>query len=358
MAKNSYYYNIEDDIEKYPDAWCYIVVGGRNTGKTYGVLKSCKVHSRTFTFVKRTQEDVQLLCAGGTGQGGKDYDLSPFKAINRDMGCNVRALSVNKGIGGFWECDEDGAHGAPIGYITALSVVNKVKGFDLSDSDWMIFDEFIPQPWERVSRKEGEQILDMYKTISRDREHRGRKPLKLIALANATKLSNPLMNILEVTDVVTRMKEYREPLHYIADRGILIHLLDDNDEFRKKESESAIYKAMIGTKWGSMSLDNDFAYDDTSNVVKMSIKGMRPLYSIIYKGKTYILYAGNGQKYFTDSPTNKDIDVYNLDLENDQKRFYIERVIDLRSDCIDGYVKFKYYTLYDLVINYKSFYKV
>ena len=353
-----YYYNIENDIEHYPDAWCYIVIGGRNTGKTYGVLKSCKLNDRKFTFVKRTQEDVQMLCAGGNGKSGKDFDLSPFKAVNRDLGCNVRALPINKGVGGFWNCDEDGANGSPIGYITALSVVNKVKGFDLSDSDWMIFDEFIPQPWERVSRKEGEQILDLYKTISRDREHRGRIPLKLIALANATKLSNPLMNILEVTDTVTRMKEYDEPLHYISDRGILIHLLDDNVAFREKESQSAIYKAMKDTKWGSMALNNDFAYDDTSNITKMSIKGMRPMYSIIYKGKEYTLYSGNGCKYFTDSRSNKTIPVYNLDFENDQKRFYIDRVIDLRSDCIDGYVKFKYYTLYDLVINYKSFYKV
>ena len=29
-----YYYDIEDDLREYPDAWCYIVVGGRNTGKT------------------------------------------------------------------------------------------------------------------------------------------------------------------------------------------------------------------------------------------------------------------------------------------------------------------------------------
>ena len=33
------YYNIRDDVNAYPDAWCYIIVGGRNTGKTYGCLK-------------------------------------------------------------------------------------------------------------------------------------------------------------------------------------------------------------------------------------------------------------------------------------------------------------------------------
>ena len=35
MAKK-YYYNIFDDIKAYPDAWAYMIIGGRSTGKTYG----------------------------------------------------------------------------------------------------------------------------------------------------------------------------------------------------------------------------------------------------------------------------------------------------------------------------------
>ena len=33
------YYSIKSDVELYQNYWCFVVVGGRNTGKTYGALK-------------------------------------------------------------------------------------------------------------------------------------------------------------------------------------------------------------------------------------------------------------------------------------------------------------------------------
>ena len=73
-----HYYNIEDDLKKYPDAWCYIIVGGNSTGKTYGTLWYEYKNNRRFAFVKRTNDDVDILCATN-----KRVDLSPFKAINK-----------------------------------------------------------------------------------------------------------------------------------------------------------------------------------------------------------------------------------------------------------------------------------
>lgn len=204
---SSYYYNIDDDISKFPDAWCIIAIGGRNTGKTYSSLKSCVINKTKFVFLKRTMEDVDLLCSGSgaIGQKANDFgiDLSPFKSINRDMVTDIHAHSIKKGLGGFWNHLNGEIDGTPIGYLLALNAVSKYKGFDLSDCDWLIFDEFVPQPWDRINRKEGEQLLDLYKTVSRDREHRGKNPLKLLCLANATSISNPVMNILEVTDIVS-----------------------------------------------------------------------------------------------------------------------------------------------------------
>jgi len=49
MAKK-FYYNIFDDIEKYPDAWAYLVTGGRSTGKTYGALWECLKRKERFIF--------------------------------------------------------------------------------------------------------------------------------------------------------------------------------------------------------------------------------------------------------------------------------------------------------------------
>lgn len=349
----AYYYNIDDDLNQYPDAWCYIIIGGRNVGKTYSTLKSYYMDEKKFAFLKRTIEDVELITAGGTG-----VDLSPFKSINRDTSANVYAKKIFKGLGGFWDTDEEGnVYGVPIGYIIALNAVSKIKGFDLSECEALIFDEFIPQPWERVNRKEGEQLMDLYKTIARDREHRGREALKLICLANATNINNPVMEILEIVDIVANMQALNESHHYIEDRGILIHMINDNDEFRQTESESAIYKAMAGTRWADMALGNQFGYNDFSAVGHVSLKNYVPVCSVQHKQKVYYIYR-NANKYYMCNSRHTSDEFYNLNKENDQKLFFTERCIDLREACIESRMLFQTYSMYDLIVNYKTFFKL
>lgn len=355
-----YYYDVREDLEKYPDCWIYIIVGGRNTGKTYSGLRYCREEGIKQVFVKRTQEDVKLLCAGGGANKKAFFDVSPYKSLNRDFGWNIGAAEIYKGIGGFYERNEDNeCQGAPIGYIVALSAVQKVKGFDLSDADVIIFDEFIPQPWEKINKKEGEMTMDLYKTVSRDREHRGKPPLKMLCFANATKLSNPLCNVLEITDIISQMDATGQSVMHLEDRGILIHMLNDNAKFRQRESESAIMKAMAGTAWGQMALENTFAYDDTSNVSKINLKKMRPKFKLIYKDNPYWCYYNDGQYYICDSASNKkDLPEYDLKFENDQKRFYYDRIITLKERCMNNKVIFQHYSIYDLIINYKKFFNV
>ena len=360
-AKEFYYYDIENDLSGIDDFlfWCFIIIGGRNTGKTYSCLKSCYVIKRHFVFVKRTNEDIDLLCERRKSKEDSiDYDLSPFKSINRDLGCNVRAFKLKEGIGGFYECDKDNNPiGKPLGYIVSLNSVSKVKGFDMSECEWIIFDEFIPQPWERVDRKEGEKLMDLYKTVSRDREHRGLPPLKLICLANATKISNPVCNILEITDKLVDMQVGKTSIFIDESRGIFVHQINDNTAFVEKEKQSLIYKAMASTEWGKMALSNEFAYDDFTAVKKSNLKGFMPLFAVKFKSKTYYIYNKEGIFYMTLAPA-KVYRTYNLKIENDQKAFYIDKVIDLQEASIEGRVMFEQYTMYDLIMNYKSFFKI
>lgn len=359
-----YYYDIAHDINELKESdlfyliWCIIVLGGRNTGKTYSCLKDCYLNKRKFVFVKRTEEDVKLLYDDKEAE--TEADLSPFKSINRDLGINVRAYKVKKGVGGFFICDEDNkpiGKGSLIGYIVPLSMVSKVKGFDLSDCDWLIFDEFIPQPWDRVSRHEGEQLMDLYKTVSRDREHRGRPPLLLICLANATKASNPVCNIIEIVDTIVGMQNADQCKCVIEDRGIYIHRINDNPEFMEREKQSLIYKAMGNTDWGKMALNNEFAYDDFTAVKKNNLKGYMPVLAVKYRSKTYYLYNKEGSFYMTFARA-KVAKVYDLKIENHQKSFYVDYVLDLQEASVEDRLSFETYTMYDLIMNYRSFFRL
>lgn len=363
--RNDYYFGVAAYIEKYSDAIILIFIGGRNTGKTYSSLVYVLKKDYKFVFVKRTMEDVKILCAGNgkVSNKAKQYaaDLSPFVAINRDFGTNIKAFEIIPGLGGFYPCDKDGAPcGDPIGYIVALSAVSKVKGFDLSVCDIIIFDEFIPEIWERVNRKEGDQLMQLYKTVSRDREHRGRPPLKMLLLANAEMISNPVFNTLELTDIVTEMQINGTHEYYNAERGIAIVRVQTSKEFQDIESKSKIYAAMDGTQWAQMALNNNFAYDDFTAVKKIDMRKYGLYCTFRHKNKLYYVYS-NGERWYISSKRNGKCatsDHYDLSRQTECERFYYDVIIMLRSASIDGRVLFEKYSLYDIIMFYKKNYKI
>ena len=362
MTSNKiHYYNIKEDLVKYPDAWCYVIIGGRARGKTYSTLLSCLQDQRDFIFLKRTIDDVELLTSGAGKVGSAseiEVELSPFKAINRDHKTDIHAYSIKRGLGGFWVRDpETGkASGAPVGYLLALNAVTKYKGFELASGkpeQWLIFDEFIPNIYDRVNRREGEQLLDLYMTVSRDREARGLQPLKLILLANATSINNPVMSMLEIVDTVAAMQAGGEHELYIQDRGIYVNQIADDPGFSEVVSRSSIYKAMNNTQWGRMSFDNVFAYNDFSAVGKINLKGFRPFCRYVYKNQCVYIYVRDGYYYACSSQHNSP-ECFDLEKENDQKLFWLQYAYDLRIACIEHRMLFETYTMYDLIVNYRK----
>lgn len=358
--KNNYYYDIKDDLRRAPDAWAYFAWSGRNTGKTYSALKYMLETGSRFIFLKRTIEDVKLILSGSGKIGSKvsmyGADLSPFKAINRDTETNVRAFGIYKGyLGGFWHCNEKSeAEGDPIGYILALNAISKVKGFDLSECDYIIFDEFIPSPWERVDRQEGKQLLDLYMTVARDREHRGRPPLKLIGLANPTDINCPVFQELEIADHAAEME--KRGLEFLEIRGILLHAIKMSADFQQHEESMKALRAMTGTAWHDMTTGEGFAYNDTTMIKTISLKGFRCIAGVKYRRFEWYIYQRGAAYYVSKSRNNPADGMYDLNTDQDARRFYLEKQLELKAEYIEGNVIFQTFTMYDVLINYKKFF--
>ena len=355
MKKTDNYYHFEKDLQDYPDAWCYVVWSARGKGKTYSALKFSYEEKIPIVYMKRTIEDVQLIC----NSNSYGFDPSPYVPINRDCNYNIHARSIENGIGGFWEFEDNEPSGLPVSYCLAESAIKKFKGFDFSRCDWIVFDEFIPQLGERISRKEGELLLDLYMTVARDRQKRGKAPLKLILFANAEEISTPITNTLEIVDVMADLNASGQTHFFDGDRGILLHHIT-NEEFPLQEEEkTGIYEAMKGTAWGAKSFEGSFANNDFSNVEFKSLKGMTPYIHIHAKMHDYYVYLHkNTGVYYMCSSRGSCIFEYNLDKENDQKRFWLEHQGELRDACIEDKMKFQKYSMYDLIINFKKFYNI
>lgn len=352
-----HYYNLADDVKAYPHCWCYVIYSGRNTGKTYSALKYMYDGKFNFGFVKRTNDDIDILCKADKGILNAKVNLSPWVPIMRDNPeIRVKTTKVMKGIGAFHNCDEEGSpYGDPIGYAFSLNAINDIKGFNY-DADFLIDDEFIPKPWERVNKKEGDQLLDLYKTLDRDRIHRGLPPTKLVCLANATQINNPVMSILDIVDLVASYDHL--PDFAIEDRGIFIRKVHDAG-FTEVEERHPMYEALKETQWGQMALGGSFSYNDFSLVRDLSLKGASPYAALTYKKKNYYIYIKNGIYYATTSRFSKDtVCHYDLDRESERARYWLDIGFGLRIAAIDGRMYFKTYTLYDVIFNFRKLFSL
>lgn len=349
------YYDIKDDFKRCPDAWAYMVWSKRGSGKTYSTLRYMVENKKTFIFLKRTIEDVKMLCASGD-RYGVDFDISPFVPLNRDFGWTIQPKMIMKGLAGFYFSNTDGKpYGKPIGYCAALSAAKDIKGFDMSEADYLIFDEFIPKKYERINRKEGDQLLDIYMTVRRDRLSRGRPELVLICLANATSVNNPVFQIFDIVDDAVSMDVEQCEYKYLDNKKILLHKV--SNDYAAEDQVSGIELAMTGTEWGDMAFSGNFGYDDFTSVKRIRMKNYSPVCSYTYKKHTVYIYCKDGSYYATKSKANVKHH-YDLSRENEQKKFYYDFVQDLRDETIEDRFIFEDYTMYDLIVNYRKIFEL
>ncbi len=273
------------------------VVGGRGTGKTYGALKHLYYNHIRFMLMRRTQAQCDLI---------NKPEFNPFKALAADDNLNISVKSISKYNSMIIEDNEEDFR--LLGYTCALSTIANMRGFDASDVKILLYDEFIPERHERQLKNEGTAFLNAYETINRNRELKGEDPLQVLCLANAFNMANALFLELGLVGIAEKMIIKDNDLYINRDKGILICLLNDS-QISKQKRKTALYKITSGA-YADMALNNDFAYNDPSNINSKSLKEYKPLCSVgeitIYKHKSERQYyvsehrTGSREQFTTD----------------------------------------------------------
>ena len=235
------------------------ITGGRGTGKTYGALALVLDRAIPFMFIRRTQAQTDLI---------NKPEFNPFKAICSDRGISITTRAISKYSAGFYIADEEGVpQGSPIGYTGALSTISNMRGWDASDVELLIFDEFQPERHERPLKHEWDALANAYETINRNRELKGRPPLRVLLLSNANTVGNPIYVGLDLVKRAARMVERHVELWEDLDRGIGLYMLSDSPVSRAK-AETALYKLTAGSAFADMALDNQFSADRSSTIIR------------------------------------------------------------------------------------------
>lgn len=276
------------------------MVLARGTGKTVGALKWAVETGRNFIYMRRTQTQLDMI---------KTPMLNPFISLERvtDKEYGFTIKPVAKGVSGVFL--NDGEELKRRGYLMALSTISNLRGFDASDCDVLIYDEFIGEKHEKPIRNEGMAFLNAIETIGRNRELEGKPPLQVICLANSNDLANPLFIELGLVKYAERILNKGSEYALIPDRDILL-IISDKSPISKRKSETALYR-MTGEEsaFNQMALNNDFTQEFTEQVKSMSLTGFYPMVAVgeivIYSHKSDLLYyvtdhmSGHPEKFGT-----------------------------------------------------------
>lgn len=269
------WYDIRDKVGKLKPL--NIVIGGRGIGKTYSTLLFLLESGEKFIYMRNT--DVQMdECASIFG--------NPFKRINIDKNLDIRIEKEKKHY--LIKKYEDEETSNIIGYACALSTFENLRGVDLSDVKYVIFDEFIER--RKLSFDQFASYASFYETVNRNREILGDEPLKCILLSNAQKLGNPLLAGYNIIPIIERMIKDQQRTY--SSKNLFIDLPES--EVSEHKRQTAQYELIKDTQYAAEVLDNEFAYDSFHGIKKQKITEFKAICIIdgmtVYKHKSKLLY--------------------------------------------------------------------
>lgn len=259
------------------------MIGARGIGKTFGALSFCLQNHIKFVYMRTKAETVKKL---------SNPEYNPFKPINDRIGSHIEIM--NKRTGGvvkFHDIDND----ETIGYMLPLSTFANFRGFDLSDIDVILYDEFIPELNERPLKDQASILFNAYETANRNRELQGKSPMKLICMSNANTIFNDIFMYLKLTKKVYEMVKKHKQYYYDVERDYTIYCLQDSPISQQKR-QTALYKLTSGTEFESMAIDNEFSIENEELIKSYNINGFKPVCSV---GECFFYVNGNDMYYMT-----------------------------------------------------------
>ena len=273
------WYRIPDNDKLRPFTF---IVGGRGIGKTYSAIdRAVREYRNKFLYLRNTREQLQES-VGAFGNPFKKWASDNNLDIKMEM--ERRHAVVNQYI---YDCDGNSTKKC-IGFAANLSTFENLRGIDLSNVQFILFDEFIED--RTLSFDQYKAFLHMYETVNRNRELNGEVPCKVVLLSNAQRLGNPILRGFNLIPVIESMQKSGQ--RTFCNGPIRIELPFSSVSEEKKKT--ALYQATAGSDFEKEALENNFINDSFTGVKKVNISEYTPMFAIddiyIYKHKSEVLY--------------------------------------------------------------------
>lgn len=323
-----------------------VIIGKRQIGKTYGVLKLMLDSDKRFILLRGMRTELEMLerNVNSPFEKIKGYEGKILFEKNSDYTAEIIRQDIKE--------DEDGEshiENTMIGMGAALSSVGRIRGFNGDLFSDVVFDEAIPESHLLKVRHGGDAFLNMYTTVAGNRELEGRPPLRVWLLANSNNLDSEILDALEITDIVERMSLKGEESRIIKERGIMI-LLPDSRAITEKRKKLALHRAIGGeSKFAKMAYGNEFAYNDYTDVGTKPLAEYKPIILITGIGTVY-LHKSDKTLYITGGNDKNARHKYN-ESEYSKNKF-IRDFPEIKAAFMRGRITFTNMTVKNAFLHY------
>lgn len=267
------------------NAWCIAVIGPRQVGKTYGVIKYLLDNDIYHMYMRRTIDEMELI--------SQDPDYNPYLPLEGE-GYHTDIVKMGKGwvVGDYDPEDEEHKVIKRRGTGLPLSRIAKIRGFGGSKYKAIVLDEFIPEGIVVVRKSEGDAFRNALITIEGNRFLEGKQPVKVFLLANANDMFSPIMVSMNLVNTVEGMIRRGEKA-VLTKTGVAVVLPDSREVISRRLKDPMMRHLNDGSAFGKMAFENQFAYNKTRFVRPESLKGYTP---VVKAGRVYIW--GKGDRYY------------------------------------------------------------
>lgn len=275
-----------------------VIIGGRGTGKTYGMFKYLtETVKEKFIYMRRTSTALDSCM---------DDELNPFTPINNDLNRNIRPFKSDKRYT-FLDCDSDDIPKDSDNVIAigvSLSTAYNLRGFSGQSYKWLYFDEVIKEPLEKTRNGEATAFKHFIETCNRNRELNGDESIRCILTGNADSLDSDILFSVGAIGVIERMKASKQEVYINTDQGLAVFDLTYSPISVLKKYTSLYKLNKHDRRFLDVSIKNEFADLAGDETIKpMPINHFKPWCSLnndiyIYQHKSdgtlYITFHKSG----------------------------------------------------------------
>lgn len=330
------------EVERYADKHgvnYILIIGKRQVGKTYGVLKLMLDTDKRFILMRRTSKELSLIAKGFN---------SPFEAIDgyeNRVKLNGSADDTSMLISLTDNVDTDDKKTHNIGLAVALSTVASIRGFNGKPYTDLVYDECIPESHVYKIPHEDEAFNNAYVTVNGNRELVGDKPLRCWLLANSNRLDCAILKALNLTEVVEKMSSGGEEFRLLKERGILI-FMPESKEITEKHKQTALFRAIGGeSDFTKMALGNEFSHNDFTDVGREELNQYKLICNIdTDTGLALMKHKSKARLYICEKfYESESIPTYNAQTYGKNK--FVKDFPNVRAYYLRGKIKFQNATI-------------